>query len=153
MSRLVLGGLELQDVAAGIWFDVIEGGLDDLPTFEGEDDVVVGASGREPGTWIKGIRPLSLFGHVWGVGASAAARRAAYRAKVDALMAKMDGTALVALVAHPPNEGLATGETATLSSLRALGSKPGPIRGWDGARAFELKYESIASPPDWVIAP
>jgi hypothetical protein len=152
LARLVLDGLELQDVAAGIWFDIVEGGLDDLPMYRGEDDIVPSASGRDPGAWIADVRKLGLFGHVWGVGANAAARRAAYRAKVDALMAKMDPTSLVALVAHPPNEGLATGQTATLSSLRAVGSTPGPIRGWDGARAFELKLECIDSPPAWAIA-
>lgn len=153
MARLVLGGLELQDTAAGIWFDVVEGGLDDLPMWAGEDDDVLEASGREPGEWIRTIRPLTLFGHVWGVGATPALSRAAYRAKVDALMGKMVISTLVALVAHPPNEGLSSGQTATLSNLRPLGSKPGPIRGWDGARAFELKYECIDSPPEWVIAP
>ena len=152
MPRLVLDGLELQDRAAGIWFDVVEGGLDDLATWVGEDDEVVGATGREPGEWIADVRPLKLFGHVWGVGATGALRRAAYRAKVDALMAKMQPDNLIALVAHPPNEGIATGQTATLSDIRPVGSKPGPIRGWDGARAFELILESIDSPPEWVVA-
>lgn len=153
MARLTLGGLELQDVAAGIWFDVVEGGLDDLPLFVGEDDEVLGASGREPGEWIMDKRPVKLFGHVWGVGATRALRQAAYRAKVDALNAKMQSPTLVAIVAHPPNEGLASGQTATLSDCRPLGSTPGPIRGWDGARSFELRLESIDSPPSWVIAP
>lgn len=153
MARLVLDGLELQDVAAGIWFDVTEGGLDDLASWVGEDDVIPLAAGRDPGAWRADVRPLKLFGHVWGVGATPAIRRAAYRAKVDALVAKMQPDTLVALVAHPPNEGLATGKTATLSSLRPVGSKLGPVTGWEGARAFELMLESIDSPPDWVVAP
>lgn len=152
MARLVLDGLELQDLAAGIWFDLVEGGLDDLPTYVGEDDQVVGATGREPGEWIADVREVKLFGHVWGVGATAALRRAAYRAKVDALNAKMVAGDLVALVAHPPNEGLTSGTAATLSDLNPMGSKPGPIRGWDGARAFELILECIDSPPAWVVA-
>jgi hypothetical protein len=152
MARLLLDSLELQDVAAGIWFDIVEGGLDDLPNFDGTDDDVLRASGQRPGLWIATVRPLRLFGHVWGVGADPAACRAAYRAKVDALMAKMQTPTLVTLVAHPPNEGLATGQTATLSNLRPLGSTPGPIRGWEGARAFDLQFRSIKSPPTWAVA-
>lgn len=152
MAGLVLDGLELQNIAAGIWFDVVGGDLDALPTFVGEDDVVLGATGREPGEWLADTMELKLFGHVWGVGADGAARRAAYRAKVDALNAKMQASSLVALVAHPKNFGLATGQTATMSDLRPMGSKPGPVRGWDGARAFELILECIDSPPLWVVA-
>lgn len=153
MPRLVLDGLELQDRAAGIWLDVVDGGLDSPPTYVGEDDDVLGASGMEPGEWIEYVRNLTLFGHVWGVGASAAARRAAYRAKVDALIARMDARSLVDLVAHPPNEGLASGETATIDELRPQTVTAGPIRGWDGARSFELKLVCIASPPNWTVAP
>lgn len=156
MARLVLGGLELQDNDAGIWFDVIEGDPDEPPLYDGEDDDVVGASGREPGEWISTIRPVTLFGNVEGVGATRTIRRAAYRSKVAALVAKMNATALIALVAHGggpmPNFGLVTGQTATLSDLRFVGVKPGPVRGWEGNRAFEIKYECIDSPPDWVIA-
>lgn len=157
MPRLVLDGLELQDHASGIWFDVVRGGLDDLAEWVGEDDEVLEASGREPGEWMPDVRPLVLFGHIWGVGATRAASRAAYRAKVDALMhrttGKMRPSNLLTLVAHPPNEGLSSGQTATLSSLRPVGHKNGPIAGWEGARSFELILESIASPPEWVIAP
>lgn len=153
MARLVLGGLELQSLAAGIWFDVVNGDLDSLPNFAGEDDDVLRATGREPGVFIRTVRPVTLFGHVWGVGAGGAARRAAYLAKVAAMNAVMQSSALVVLVAHPPTMGVAAGKTATLSDLRPLGSKPGPPRGWDGARAFELILESIDSPPEWVIAP
>ena len=152
MARLVLDGLELQDVAAGIWFDVVAGDPDQLPVYVGEDDAVVGATGREPGEWIEDIREVKLFGHVWGVGVDAAARRAAYRAKVDALNAKLAAGNLIDLVGHPPNFGIGVGETATLSDLRPLGSTPGPVRGWDGARSFELILECIASPPQWVVA-
>jgi hypothetical protein len=153
MAGLVLDGLELQDEAAGIWFDVVAGDLDTIAEYEGEDDKVVDAAGREPGEWIADIRPLKLFGHVWGVGLTRAARQAAYRAKVDALIAKIHTPTLVDLVAHPPNLGIASGETATLSDLRPLGITPGPPRGWEGARSFDVMLESIASPPEWVIAP
>ena len=156
MARLVLDGLELQDLAAGIWFDVVGGDPDVPPLYVGEDDEVVGASGREPGEWIADIREVKLFGHVRGVGATTALRRAAYRAKVAALVAKMDATALIDLVAHGSatmsNFGLAVGQTATLSDLRFVGVTPGPTRGWEGDRSFEITYECIDSDLTWDIA-
>lgn len=156
MARLVLGGLELQDNDAGIWFDVVEGDPDEPALYVGEDDEVVGATGREPGEWLPDVRQVVLFGHVEGVGATPTIRRAAYRAKVNALVAKMDASQLFTLVAHGggrfPNFGLVTGQTATLSDLRFFGVKPGPARGWEGNRAFEIRYECIKSPPNWVIA-
>lgn len=152
MARLVLGGLELQDIAAGIWGDVVEGDPDEPPMYVGEDDEVVGATGREPGEWLADIREPVLLIHVWGVGATVAARQAAYRAKVDSLRGKMNAENLIALVAHPPNFGLSAGQTATLSDLRFFGVKIGPTRGWEGARTFEVRYECIDSPPEWVIA-
>lgn len=152
MSRLVLDGLELQDLAAGIWGDIVEGDLDEPASYVGEDDEVVGATGREPGEWIADVREPVLLIHVWGVGATQALRQAAYRAKVDALKAKMNASNLIALVAHPPNMGLASGTTATLSDLRFTGVKSGPVNGWEGPRTFEIHYECIDSPPEWVVA-
>ena len=151
MPRLTIDGLELQDVDAGIWGDIIDGDLDSIPSYRGEDDVIPQASGRDPGLWTADVRPVKLFVTVWGVGATAVLRRAAYRAKVNALVAKMDVATLVDIVAHPPNLGIAPGETATLADCRPQTWMPGPPRGWEW-REFTLTLESIASPPSWVIA-
>jgi hypothetical protein len=152
MARLTLGGFELQDLAAGIWFDVVAGGLDEPPSYDGEDDGVIGASGREPGGWLTSVREVVLEGHVWGVGATADDRRMAYRAKLDELQDVVNPAALTELVAHGPNEGLESGQAATLSDLRARSMRPGPSQGSQGARSFRVELTCIASPPEWSIS-
>ena len=148
MPRLTLDGLELQDQSAGIWLDIVDGGLDSIPSYRGEDDVIPQASGRDPGLWTADVRTVKLYGTVWGNGATAAIRRAAYRAKVDQLVAKMDVATLVDLVAHGPNEGIAIGQSSTLADCRPDTWLPGPPHGWEW-REFTLTLVSIASPPTW----
>lgn len=132
----------------GLGFIITRGGLQSLATFVGEDDEVVGASGREPGEWIADVREVAMHGMVVGTS------RENFRTRAAALLAKMDPATLVDLVAYPPLFGLSTGETATLSDCRPLsieGVDPSALwyEGWE----VTLRFQCIGSPPDWVIAP
>lgn len=151
MAGLLLDGLELQDLDAGYWFDVIAGGPDDLAEWVGEDDEVMGASGRAAGEWSADTRPLRLHGVVFGEGATLQLTRQSYRSRMAALVAKMSPASVKAVVAHPPNLGLTAGQTATLADCR-----PERIIGepalQEVKREVTLELRSIESPPDWVIA-
>ena len=151
MAGLLLDGLELQDLDAGYWFDVVDGGPDDVPEVIGEDDEVMGAPGLEAGNWIKRSRPVRLFGVVFGDGATDAAARESYRTRMDALVAKMQVSDLHDLVAHPPNFGLAAATAATLSNVRPQRIVGAPAR-QDASREMTLELVSIDSPPEWVVA-
>lgn len=151
MAGILLDGLELQDEAGGYWFDFIEGGPDDPPAFVGEDDVIPGASGMDPGGWTIGTRSLRIHGVVWGDGATLQLLRQSYRSRMDALVAKMQTTDLHDVVAHPPNFGLTIGTTATLSDVRPM-RIVGPPALQEVKREITLELVSIASPPSWVIA-
>lgn len=151
MARLLIGGLEIQTRTGGYWFDVVDGDPFDLAEWVGEDDEVMGATGRAAGAWLADTRPVRLHGTVWGDGATAALIRASFKSRMDALKAKMSPATPVSIVAHPPNFALATGTTATLSSCRPERIVPVRSGGWEW-REMNLELRSIASPPDWVIA-
>lgn len=156
MAGLVIATLEVQDAIAtnGLRFSVIRGGPQSLAKYRGEDDIVPEAAGRDPGQWIADTREVVLHGIVVGDGATAADVQSSFRTRFAALMAVFVPTTLVTLTAHPPNFGLASGTTATLTSCRpmeVLGPEPSErlwYEGWEGS----LRFECIKSPPDWVIA-
>jgi hypothetical protein len=147
MAGIVLDGLELQSLETnGTWFWFTRGGLQSLPEYRGEDDIVPGASGRDPGQWQKDTREIALHGWVFGTS------RTNFRSRADALLATMDVNSLVTVVVHPPNFGLSTGETATLSNVRPLrivAAEPSDLwyEGWE----VTLELSCIDSPPDWVL--
>lgn len=151
MAGLVLDGLELQDEANGYWFDIISGGIDDIAEYVGEDDEVMGATGLDPGEWIRGTRPLRIHGLVFGDGATLELTQISYRSRMDALLALMQTADLHPLIVHPPNFGLTGGTTATLSNLRPLRITGEPAL-LEVKREVTLELVSINSPPEWVVA-
>lgn len=151
---LKIGGLEVfADFAtSGLRFTVTRGGLQSLPTFVGEDDEVVGASGRDPGEWIADTREVAMHGFVVGTGDDAQAIRESFRTRSAALLAKMHVPTLVDIVAYPPFFGLGTGDTATLPDCRPLSIEgPDPVDLWFEGWEVTLRLLCIGSPPDWVV--
>lgn len=154
---LKLDGLEVfaDRTVNGLHFEISRGGLLSIPTYVGEDDEVVGATGREPGEWIADTLELAMHGTV--VGASSddpQVVRESFRSRAQALLAKLNPATLIDVVAYPPFFGLAVGQTATLSNVRPLGfegQEPSPLwyEGWE----LTLRFVCIDSPPIWVVAP
>jgi hypothetical protein len=145
MSRITVGGLEICDLSAGYWSEIVAGGLDDLASFRGEDDVVAEASGRDPGQWIADTRTLQI--HTFVLADSATS----YRSRMDALLAKMDPATLVTVVVYAPLFGLGTGQTATLANCRPRNVTGPPAMG-DQGRDCVLELVCIDSPPEWTVA-
>ena len=150
MTGILLDDLELQDEDNGYWFVIIAGGLDDLGEWVGTDDDVPGASGMDAGKWRNRSHPLKLHGVVEGSGSTAAARRVSYRARMDALVAKMQPSDTHDVTIGPPNEGLDTDETAVLADCRPQ-SIVGPPAVEDEVREVTLTLKSIASSPTWTV--
>ena len=143
-----VGGVEVYAdwLTSGLRFTFIRGGLQSLPSYRGEDDVVPGASGRDPGQWTADTRDVVLHGLVAGTS------RTNFRTRADTLLAVMDPTSTVTIVAYPPHFGLSTGETATLSSVRPMSiTGPDPSANWYEGWEVTLEFVCIDSPPDWVL--
>lgn len=159
MSRLVLSetdgspSQELQDLALGVWCDVIEGDLWSFPVVRGGNLIIGGKAGQTPMTTVEDHLDVKLAMRVWGDGATAAARRAAYRVRMAAINAILERSGkVVRLVAHPPNLGLASGETATIDVQFVRTAGIGQPLGWE-LRLFELELRCIEDPPVWTVAP
>jgi len=154
-NGITLGGVEVQGSVAsnGLYFTFIRGGLQSLATFRGEDDIVPQASGRDPGAWIADTRELVLHGFVQGNGATAQLQRESFRTRTATLMAVMDPATLITIVAYPPNFGLTTGTTATLTNCRPQRIvAPEPSDLWYEGWEVTLELVSIKSPPNWAVA-
>ena len=54
------------------------------------------------------------------------------------------------LVAHPPNEGLVTGETATID-VQFVRQVLLPPAGWEQQERLELHFRCVTDPPAWTI--
>lgn len=137
----------------GLRFTFREGGLQSLPTYRGEDDIVPEAAGREAGSWIADTRELKLHGFVQGDGATAQLIRESFRTRFNLLLAVMDVATLVTVTVYPEHFGLATGTTATLTNCRPqriVGPDPGELA-WYEAWEGDLTLMCIKSPPTWVI--
>ena len=147
-NGIILDGLELYGsfTSNGNYFTFIRGGLQSLPTYRGEDDVVPAASGLYAGQWTKDTRDVALHGIVTGTS------RTNFRSRADSLIAAMDPASLITISVYPPHFGLSTGEVATLSNVRPqriIGGDPSDkwYEGWE----VTLELVCIDSPPDWVI--
>lgn len=152
---LKIDGLEVfaDRTTNGLHFEITRGGLLSIPTYVGTHEEVIGASGREPGEFIADTLEVAMFGAVIGDGLTEQAVRESFRARAEALLAKLDPSTLISLVAYPPFFGLAVGQIATLSNVQPLG--------FEGSEPFELWYEGweltlhflcIDSPPKWVVS-
>lgn len=152
---LKIGGLEVfaDRATNGLHFEITRGGLLSIPTYVGEDDEVVGATGREPGEWIADTLEVAMHGAVVGAGETEQAVRESFRTRAQALLAKLDPATLVSIVAYPPFFGLAVGTTATLSNVRPLGFEATePVEMWYEGWELGLRFVCIDSPPIWVVA-
>lgn len=150
---LLAGALELQDLDAGYWFDIIEGGpTSGVARVSGRRVLIPGRPGFYTPSSNFEARDLlvRLKGTVWGVGSTISDRRIAFRAGVEALKSALaiDTRADVTLTANGPVEGLGPGDSATIAAgfLRF----ESPVRyGWE---AWETIIELEATdPPEWAV--
>lgn len=158
MSRLVLmevdtsPSLELQDLATGIWLDVVEGHIHSFATGRGRNVVIPAKPGQTAMPFVEEALPLQVAGAVWGVGATAALRRADFRATMASLRAILGQVGkVVRLVAHPPVEGLVSAETATIDVQFLRMVEPEP-QGWEQYDHLEIHFICVDDPPAWAIA-
>ena len=160
MARLVIATIEdtpttfeLQDVSLGRWLDVVAGGRMVLPPARGTNVTLP----RVHGEWVPpdGYRddplPVRLHGTLWGIGATAALRRASWASMMTTLVHDILGNVgnVVRLTAYPPNEGLAPGETATIDVqvLRTVDVTP---RGWE-EQEIDIGLQCVSDPPRWTV--
>lgn len=162
MSRLVLSEtdgsspLELQNLATHIWLDVVAGGRFSVPRTRGENIVYPSAIGQyagddDPDWFVPDHLPVKVEGEIEGVGATATARRASFATTMGSLYSLLSHEGkVVRLVAHPPNEGLAAGQTATIDvQLERL--VRGNPRGWE-ADFVEIEFICVSNPMGWTVA-
>lgn len=151
MARIVADGLELQDLAAGFWFEITHGGLDSSPVVRGENVVIPGKTGQTHMDKVADHWPVTLHGIVFGVGATP---RQDYLDNMYSLRAVFDPLAdPFNIVVHPDavgvGGGLVTGETATITVefLRFVGP---PALG-DQVRSLDIECVCYSDPIGWVI--
>lgn len=162
MSRLVLSEtdgsdpLECQAIATYIWLDVVKGGRFSIPQTRGENIVYPSKVGQYAGAgvsdwFVADNLPVKVQGEIEGVGATAALRRASFATTMGALNSLLayEGK-VVRLVAHPPNEGLASGETATID-VQLMRLVRGNPRGWE-ADFVEIEFQCVSDPMGWTVA-
>lgn len=152
---LKIGGLEVfaDRNTNGLHFEITRGGLLSIPTYVGEHEEVIGASGREPGEFIPDFLEVAMHGVVLGTGATAQAVRESFRTRAQALLDKLDPATLISIVAYPPFFGLAVGQIATLSSVQPLGFEGAePVALWYEGWELTLRFLCIDSPPIWVVS-
>jgi hypothetical protein len=151
MSRIVAGGLEMQDITNGRWFGITVGGLDAVVVPRGENVVIPGKTGQIWMPKVADLMPVTLHGVVFGTNSTP---RVDYLDKMDAIRAVFDPLDQpFNIVVHPDAVGvggkLATGETATITVefLRFTG----PPAVGDEVREFDIECQCISDPMGWVI--
>lgn len=155
-NGLKIDGLEVfADVTTnGLLFKITRGGLLSIPTYVGEHEEVIGASGREPGEFIPDTLEVAMFGSVTSAGNTEQESRESFNTRATALLAKLDPATLITIVAYPPFFGLAVGKIATLTNVQPLGFEgQEPTEMWYEGWELTLRFLCIASPPAWVVTP
>lgn len=140
---LVWDGHDLQRPDLDVFFEITEG-LDDLPEFRGEDQLIPFRAGRLPGLRLPHRRPIVATGHV--MGPADATAKAAFRGYVDELKGWLDPTA--------GERGLvARFEDSSTRWINCAARNIMPGEGWASEyRAFSIEWEAVNSPfwrADW----
>lgn len=149
---LLIAATEVQSVADGRWLDIVEGGRFSVPAYRGINTVVPGLPGQVARPHVADHLRIRLHGTVWGDGATPALRRASFATRMSALLTALgDVGDEVTLTANPPNEALATGQTATITAQfeRVV---LGPPQGWEH-QEIDIDFLCIEAPDvGWLVA-
>lgn len=158
MPRITADALELQDLDAGYWFEIVSGGLDAVVGFRESVTVVPGKPGRIPRRRVADALIVVLTGMVHGEAGMGDDAAQSYLSRMDALRAVFDPLRdpddPIVLTVHPDATGVGgrveAGDTATMSVrfVRLVGE---PAQG-DQYRQVELECECVTDPPGWVIS-
>ena len=150
MSRIVAGGLEMQDIASGRWFEISVGGLDSSPEVRGSNVTIPGKTGQTHMAKVADSFPVTLHGIIFGDTAGTS-----YLDRMTVLRAVFDPTAdPFNIVVHPDARGvggrLGTGQTATITVefLRFVG----PPAVGDEVRVLDIECVCYSDPIGWQIA-
>ena len=151
-------GVDLQ--GANISLDLAVG-YAETPDVRGEDDIIPGAAGREPGTRRADVRRIVLQGHVRGTGGTAQERAESWRAATDTLLAALAMTEIGTLEVGPaapaqypdaaPYLGLDV--NYEIADVRCIAQVGGPVQAHMSYQTWSFELQSIASPPDWEPSP
>lgn len=132
------------------WFDVVAGGLHDLPDSKGENAEIAQKAGADPLPFLDRQMLITVPGYVAGVGLTPGARRTSFRAQMDALRVQLPSAGtMVILKAYPPNFGLSGTEVASITA-QLQRFKMLPPLGWEHQDlTFELLC--ISDPVAWTV--
>lgn len=147
-------GVDLQDENVSLDLAV---GYAESPDVRGEDDIIPGAAGREPGTRRADVRRIVLQGHVRGTGGTAAERAESWRAATDAMLAAFDMTQIGTLEVGPAAPGqypdaapyLGLSADQQIADVRCIAQVGGPVQAHMSYQTWSFELQSIASPPEW----
>lgn len=145
MAELTFKGSNLRRADKSVWFWIAHGWIDEAVEVRGEDRIVALRHGQLGGPRWKSKRKPELRGRL------KAATSAGMLTLQQELLTIFDPTVRGALVVGDGYKGLAALQTATLSDCLPLS-----VIGADVHTGFHRLYtvtmESIAVPPEWVIA-
>lgn len=145
MAELAFKGTNLRRADKSVWFWIVHGWLDEQVEVEGEDAEVSLRHGLDPNPRWKRRRPVELRGRL------KAGTPAGMLTLQQEILTLFDPTVRGALVVADQYKGLGSGQTATLSSVLPLAvTGADPYIGTH--RLYTVTMESIAVPPEWVIA-
>lgn len=135
-------------------------GYGESPFVRGEDHVMPGAAGREPGLRRKDVYRFTLQGYVKGAGADPDERALSWRTATDSLMAVMDFSLTPGVVevgpaspAQFPDSSPYIGLTGDRTiNARCISMVRGPVQHHMSFQGWSFEMECIDSPPDWQDA-
>ena len=143
MAELAFRGTNLRRADKSVWFWIVHGWIDEQVEVEGEDQRVAERHGLDQNPRWKVRRPVELRGRL------KAGTLAGKLALEQEILALFDVTVRGSLVVADGYRGVTT--SATLSSVLPLSvSGADPFIGTH--RIYTVTMESVAVPPEWVIA-